>query len=108
MSKTFRRKNINTKTQIEYDNLEIVYWMHYRFGRELDFSECTDEYVTKEWHRYHGDKDFGYSPPKDFTKEYNRRFRNRAKQTLNRSIRDMNEDEVVFDPFIKDARWNYW
>lgn len=93
MSRTFRRKD-------SYLTKEYL--------RKSIGEDASEKELQKEYHRWHGDKDFGYSPPKDFVKDLNRSFRAKAKRNLYKAIQDNNEAEVIFDPFIKNAGWLYW
>jgi hypothetical protein len=108
MSKTIRRKNYYTMQELKARAIGSEYYVHNMSGRPIDESEFSDETITKEWHRWHSDKDLGYTPPKSYVKPLNQAFRNKAKQTIREAIRDMAEEEVMFDPFIKDAGWYYW
>jgi len=95
MSRTIRRKN--------------SYSLKYCKENALYFNEdATEKDFIKEWHYWHCDKDLGYTPPKSFVKTLNRTFRAKSKETLVNALYNAFEDEVVFDPFIKNAGWYYW
>ena len=103
MARTFRRKNTKWKEISHVDD-----WFDDQGN--IVFHYGPDKTKKQRYNEYHSDTKVGYGwgVPKSWLCVVQRKFRSKSKMTLIHAIRDCNEEEVMFNPFFKDAGWWYW
>lgn len=124
MSRTIRRKNGKNshswycKTEAEFlrmtSIIEMEKWcpgshrnmVKWYQSWTLD-SKTYAEYVAKQTAKYHGEQRAGYySPPSNFVNFYcNRPLRRKVKEQMHHALTYDLWDDMVFEPYIKNAGW---
>ena len=105
MSRTYRRKNSEEEFEYTYE-FEVIFdrggsfltWRRFLEGAELKRSLAM----------FHSDSDtFNWDVPTDYRRARNRERRSKNKAILARAVHNIN-DEPMFNPNLKDVRYDYW
>lgn len=128
MSRTIRRKNgrhtrcWDCETEAEFNvmveaildhaaNPKGRYKYVHSWYKKWTFGKMHyEDYVAAYTAHYRGDKRSGYyTPPKNWINWYcNRPLRRKTKQQLHHALVNDTWDGVVFQPYVKDAKWWFW
>lgn len=84
----------------------VVNW----YQRWTFHKDTYKEYLAANTAHFHAEKRSGYyTPPSDYVNwACNRPLRRKLKQQLHHALINDNFDDVVFEPYIKDAGWYFF